>query len=167
VQQKRLSAVFTFPEPLLHCGAVLTAGSCGHLRQNRIQVKRSGLLTRRELGEVRDLARDHRLHQVHLRHVISEPVHVGVRVELGPLERVAAQVHDVGHSKLHKRLHPHSIRVSTLLRQVELIVFRAIQKAKAELENEIGAIVGTAAEDERKSVGSVTEAVDEQIAEAS
>ena len=53
-------------------------GVVRHLRQHRVQVERSRLLPRRELGEVRDLPRHQRLHLVHHENVINHPVPVNI-----------------------------------------------------------------------------------------
>jgi len=90
---------------------------------NASRLKEAGFWRGGNLGEVGDLPRDHGLHPIALGHVVDHPVRVGVRVEIGPLERVAAQVHDVWEPHLHEGLGPLFHRVGALQRQVELVVF--------------------------------------------
>src|SRR4029450_1436297 len=67
-------------------GAPLSLPSCRtvglgvvrHLRQHRVQVERSRLLPRRELGEVLDLPRHQRLHLVDHEKVIDHPVPIDI-----------------------------------------------------------------------------------------
>ena len=52
-----------------------------HLRQHRVQVERGRLLPRRELDKVFDLRRYRRLHEVHLRDVINQPIQVALELK--------------------------------------------------------------------------------------
>ena len=95
------------------------------LAHHRIEVERRGLLPRRKLLELLDLISHDLLHQIHLRHVIDHPVVVRVRIEVRPLERIAAEVHDGRHAQFHERLLPLPHGVRALLGEVELVIAHA------------------------------------------
>src|SRR5512139_1767287 len=77
-------------------GSVLgTAGRVLQGFEDRVQVEGGGLLPRGELLERLDLPRDESLHQVDEVGVRDQPIIVGIRVLVGPLEGVAPQVEDL------------------------------------------------------------------------
>ena len=59
---------------------------------DRVEVERRRLLARRERLEFGDLVRHQRLHRIEDVDVRDQPIPVGVRVLVSPLERIAAQV---------------------------------------------------------------------------
>src|SRR5215471_13341845 len=77
-----------------------------HLRHDRIQIERRRSLPRRELLELFDLRRHNRLSEVQLWDVVDQPVVVDIRVDIGPLERIASQVVDERQSEFDERLRP-------------------------------------------------------------
>ena len=90
-----------------------------------VQVERSGLLTRRELFKSLYLLGDERLHPVDDIGVGNQPIPIGVRVFIRPLERIAAKVEHLRRSELHERLEPAHELLGPLLHEHDLPVAHA------------------------------------------
>ena len=92
---------------------VAAAAGCFQIAHHGIQIERGRLLPRRELHEVLDLAGHHGLHHVDDVRMGEHPVPIGVRVLVGPLERISPQVEQLRRPQLDERLEPALQRLRT------------------------------------------------------
>ena len=125
------------PHPLeTRCGPVDRADAFGRSTLMGFRHRFDLLLHLRQVERTRRLAGRivlHRLEELagHLRdrhddvRPVEEPVVVGVRVVLGPLERIAAQVEEQRHAQLDERLAPDAEGLAPVLEEDDLPVLIA------------------------------------------